>query len=171
MSCSTHEEVTALLTTIADSPDERWLEDDLILLDSDSTTKEEVIREFANALYRSGRTDQPTAIEEAIWVREEIKSTGVGFEFGVPHCKSDALHTQSISIIRLKNPISWNPVEEEPVRMLILLAVRQSGSDQLHLKIFSKLARKLMHDEFRDTLLHAATNAEVIQLLEQNLGL
>ena len=171
MGCSTAAEVDELLATVTASSNEPLLETGMVILDSDSANKEEAIRELVNALYATGRTDDPSAVEAAVWGREAVGVTGFGFGFGVPHCKSDAMKTNSIGIARFGNPFSWNPKEDEPVRMIIMLAMRQSGSGNLHMQIFSKLARKLMHEDFRSHLLEAATARDVMVFLESELGL
>lgn len=169
--CSTSVEVDTLLSQLDPAAEQCLLEPDLILLDSDSETKEEAIRELVNALYVSGRTDDPGAIEDAVWSRETVGVTGVGFGFGIPHCKSDAMKHSSIGIVRLQRPVSWCPKEETSVRMIIMLAMRQSDSDTLHMRIFSKLARRLMHEEFRRPLLEAATATDAGLFLEQELNM
>ncbi|MGI2801083.1 PTS sugar transporter subunit IIA, partial [Photobacterium damselae] len=40
-----------------------------------------------------------------------------------------------------------------------------------HMRIFSSLARKLIHQSFRDMLRDADNEAEVIRILEQELAL
>ncbi|MCU0857448.1 MAG: phosphoenolpyruvate--protein phosphotransferase [Pontiellaceae bacterium] len=169
--CSSAGEVESLLSQMTGASDAQLLDADLIRLDSDSATKEEAIRELVNALYVSGRTDDPSAVEEAVWDREAVGVTGVGFGFGIPHCKSDAIKSHSIGIARFRQPVSWNPDEDEPVRMIILLALRKADSGTLHMKIFSKLARKLMHDSFRGQLLEAGTEQKVVSFLNEELEL
>ena len=169
--CSTSVEVDTLLSQIVPTTDRCLLEPDLILFDSDSETKEEAIHELVNALYVSGRTEDPGAIEDAVWAREAVGITGVGFGFGIPHCKSDAMKHSSIGIVRLRMPVSWCPTEDTPVRMIIMLATRQTDSGALHMQIFSKLARKLMHEEFRRQLLEAATATDLGLFLEQELSM
>jgi fructose-specific PTS system IIA-like component len=39
------------------------------------------------------------------------------------------------------------------------------------MRIFSKLARRIMHDSFRDALMHSATAAHIEALLKQELEL
>lgn len=169
--CATAGEVEQLLLQMDKSSEARLLDTDLIRLDSDSTTKEEAIRELVNALYICGRTDDPAAVEEAIWLREITGATGVGFGFGVPHCRCDAVKENSIGIARFRKPFVWGSAEDGPVQMIILLALRECNSGALHMKIFSKLARKLMHDDFRRSLLGFATEQEVVLFLKDELGL
>lgn len=46
-----------------------------------------------------------------------------------------------------------------------MIAVPSEAGD-LHLRMLSQLARSLMHDGFRDKLLHAGTEEEVLDLLK-----
>ncbi|MBN2562901.1 MAG: phosphoenolpyruvate--protein phosphotransferase [Phycisphaerae bacterium] len=131
------------------------IEPDLITVGSDSTSKEEVIKEIVDTFHATCRTDDPLTVEEAVWAREEIHSTAMGHGFAVPHCKTDSVTANSIGMVRLKQPIEWDSANDQPVECVILLAIRESDKDGTHMKAFSTLARKLMHEEFRARLLAA----------------
>ncbi len=113
------------------------------------------IAELVGALFAAGRTEQPRALEDAIWAREATYSTGLGFGFAIPHCKSDAVASSSIGVLRLAQPVEWGSNDGQPVRCVILLAMRESDAQGTHMKVFSKLARRLMHEEFRERMLAA----------------
>ena len=147
------------------------LDRDLITLDSDSASKEEAVQELVDALYAAGRTDRPLAVEEAIWARETAYPTGLGNGFAVPHCRTDAVSANAIALVRLARPVAWDPTGERPVGCVLLLAVREDDPDETHLKIFSKLARSLMHDEFRARLSAAADADAVLRCLAEELGI
>src|SRR5207302_735992 len=64
--CSTRESVMKLLSDLPPRGDATsMLAPELVVVGSESQTKEEVIREMAGALYLSGRADRPDLIEEA----------------------------------------------------------------------------------------------------------
>lgn len=48
--------------------------------------------------------------------------------------------------------------------MVFMIAVSEDQSD-LHLKALANLSRKLMHDEFRESILNAKTEKEIIGML------
>ena len=82
-----------------------------------------------------------------------------------------SLTASSIGILKLKEPVDWKSADGQPVRMVLMLAVREADGADTHLKIFAKLARKIMHEEFRDRLL-AETNAEaMVAYIKECLGL
>jgi fructose-specific phosphotransferase system IIA component len=143
---------------------------ELVLLESASQSKEEAIQEIVDAFYVAGRTDDRHKLEESIWSREAAYSTGLGYEFAAPHCKTDAVTSDSIAVLRLKQPIEWGSVDGKPVRMIVLMALRNQGSAARHLQIFAILARKLMDDDFRAHLLAIKTADEIVTYLTEQLG-
>jgi fructose-specific PTS system IIA-like component len=122
-------------------------------LDSDASSRAEVIKEMVDRLYLAGRVSDPDTVEEAIWLREDVYSTGVGYGFAIPHCKSSAVLANSVGILRLKNPVEWKTLDGEPVHMAVMLAIREADQDDTHLRIFARLARKIMHEDFRERLM------------------
>ncbi|MFQ5500942.1 MAG: phosphoenolpyruvate--protein phosphotransferase, partial [Phycisphaerae bacterium] len=153
LACRNMTEVESVLASFRGCGNARCLlESELITVDSGSTSSEEVIKEIVDAFHVSQRTHDAVAVEEAVWAREEIHSTGLGHGFAIPHCKTDAMAANSIGVVRLKQPIDWDSVDGEPVQCVILLAIRESDRDGTHMKIFSTLARKLMHEDFRERM-------------------
>jgi phosphoenolpyruvate-protein phosphotransferase len=176
IACARTSEVDELLASQRTPQEEPLLSDALVLLDSSSRTKEEVIQEMVDALYISNRTDDRRLLEEALWAREAVYSTGLGYGFATPHCKTDAITADSICVLRLKEPIDWDSVDGEQVRMVVLLALRDSDGANAHMQVFSSLARMLMNEEFRQHLLkidaaHQVTTYLAEQLQSDRIGL
>lgn len=156
-----------------------------IVTDSSATSKEDVIHELACALAAAGRTDDPRAIEEAVWKREDTYATSLGFGFAIPHGRTDSIACASIAVARLRQPVAWSSdktkigraegVETETgddgIRGAFMLVVRATDTDQSHMKMLAKLARKLMHEEFRERVLGTDDAAEILAYLRNELDL
>ncbi len=171
--CSTPAQVEAL---IGQSP---WrsaapcpvVAGELIAIGSDAQSKEEAIQEAVDLLYASGRAEQPRVVEEAVWAREQTYSTGLGFGFAIPHCKSEAVVSPSLAVVKLGSPVEWGSMDGQPVEVVMLLVVPASDASGSHMKVFASLARRLMHEEFRDRM-RAAASAEAVEgCLREELGL
>jgi len=172
LACGTTAEVEALVAAFREQgAAQGLLAPEFVVLESDSATKEEVLCELVGTFYAAGRTEDPRALEEALWAREATYSTGLGFGFAVPHCKSDAVSASTIGVLRLAQPVDWGSSDGQPVRCVILLAMRASDAEGTHLKVFSKLARRLMHEEFRARMLSARDPGELLGCLTEELGL
>jgi len=165
LSCRQAEEVERLLDRESASSAQSLMDRELILVSDGVTNKEEAIREIIDAFHVAGRTDDPDRLEEAVWTRESVYSTGLGHGFAVPHCKSDAINSGSIGVLKLKQPVDWSSLDGNPVQIVIFLAARESDAGNEHLRVFSQLARNLMDDEFRERLLRAADADAILAVL------
>ncbi|MDQ1350437.1 MAG: fructose system component [Acidobacteriota bacterium] len=144
--------------------------EELITLDSQSLTRDEAIREAVNLLDASGRIENSDEVEELVWQRENDYSTGIGFGVATPHCHTTKIKNNSIAFLKLRNPIDWESLDNQPVDMVFLLAMRASDRDKEHLRILARLSRKLMDEEFIVKLRSAGKPAEVIALLKECTG-
>lgn len=140
----------------------------LILLDESMTSKEEVIKRLTDNLEINHRTDSGVRVEQAIWQREEIFSTALGFSIAIPHCKSPFVKHSSISVLRLPHELAWG--DNVDVNLVIMLTINDSDESQ-HMRIFSILARKLMHESFRDKIFNAKNGNDIVELLSSELEL
>jgi multiphosphoryl transfer protein len=172
VACREGNEIEDLLEKEAQRPKSALplLSEDLILLKSESRNKEEAIQEIVDAFYISGRTGHRQRLEEALWSREAVYSTELGYGFAAPHCKTDAITADSIGVLKLREAVEWSSVDGEPVRMIILITVREQQAPSRHMQVFSKLARRLMNEEFREHLLTIEHAHEMTRFLSRELG-
>lgn len=165
LECRQIEDLERLLDREPDGAARSLLTRELILVNNEAASKEEAIREIVDAIYVEGRTDDPDRLEEAVWARESVYSTGLGHGFAVPHCKSDAVSAASIAVLKLKNPVDWEAIDGNPVQIVIFLAARESDAENEHLRVFSRLARNLMDEDFRCRLLSSDSQDDLLSIL------
>jgi len=172
LACRTPEEVTNLLRSKGGaSSGGGVIEPNAIVCGSDAASKHEAIREGVDAISVSGRTEDPDAIERAIWAREETYSTGLGYGFAIPHCKTEGVTEATLAVVKLTTPIEWGSNDGQPVDIMLMLAVPAADTAGTHMKVFAKLARKLMHESFRSRLRDAADPNTILKTLEEELQL
>jgi fructose-specific phosphotransferase system IIA component len=152
LGCATADEVAALLERFAEQHSAPLIDPELIILNSNATTKEEVIKQAVDRLFILGRIESSRIVEDSIGQREKSYSTGFGHGFAIPHCKSDAVRFNSLVMIKLRVPVPWNSLDNQPVSTVILFAVRETNSATEHMKVFAKLARQVMNSSFRARL-------------------
>jgi phosphoenolpyruvate-protein phosphotransferase len=154
--CAGASEVAELLRRFNGyGPDVPVIAGELICLDSTSRTRSEAIKELCDLLELSGRVQDSHALEEVIWQREEVSATDLGFGFAIPHGKSPCVQAGSVAFLRPRRPIPWGSANGQPVQAVLLIAIPDGGREQAHLRLIARLARQLMHDDFRKTLLQA----------------
>lgn len=166
--CDDAESVMQLLHTVQTTQPLPVLSPDLVLLEKDVANKEEAIKLLTDNLEIHQRVSSGTSAERAIWEREAVFSTALGFSVAVPHCKSDQVSHSSVSLLRPTSPVLWGDGVE--VRLILMLTVND-GEQSSHMHIFSRLARKLMHQSFRDQLTTLADPGSITALLQTELSL
>ncbi len=169
MQCRTSLEVEHLLAQF------RMLQQDVplvsaecITLNSDWRSKEEVLKGMTDNLLLAGRCRYPRKLEADLWAREAVFSTGLGFSFAIPHSKSEHIEQSTISVARLAQPVIWG---DEEAQFVIMLTLNKHSAGDQHMRIFSRLARRIMHAEFRQSLVSAESSEDIADLLRRELEL
>jgi phosphoenolpyruvate-protein phosphotransferase len=160
---------TLLKEFLARGTDRPLISGEIIRLNSQSRTKDEAMRELVNLLHLAGRIDDADRVEEAIWQREDVYSTGVGFQVAIPHCKSPHVVTNSIGILKLTSAIEWKSLDDQPVRLVILIVIKGDRAGDEHLKMIASLSRKLMDEDFRQCMMTADKEMTVLKLVNAAL--
>ena len=135
-----------------------------INLNLQAKSKDELIDEMIELLYESGKLKDKEAFKKDILKREEQGSTGLGFNLAIPHAKSGEVVKPGVAMGILKEGISYNPSEEEPVKLVFMIGVPEDGGD-MHVSILANLARRLVDDDFRNKLINSGSVEEALEIL------
>jgi len=138
----------------------------LIKLELNSKTKEDVIKEMVTILDENGKLLDVDKYLQAVLDREKEFSTGIGMGIAIPHGKSSGVKQPALVFGRSTAGIDYQSMDEELAHIFFLIAVPEESSNE-HLKILGQISRKLMHKELRDSLMKAVSAEEIITLLEQ----
>lgn len=136
---------------------------ELIVLDLDLSSKEDVIKAMARVIEEQGRLYDYNNYVKQVFARENNFSTAIGFEVAIPHGKTDSVKNASLAFARLKNEIQWS--DEEKVKYVFLIAVPETEAGDTHLKILAQISRKLMREEFREKLKFSLGIDELLEVL------
>ena len=96
--------------------------------------------------------------------REQQMATGLPGGIGIPHCRSAHVTEPSLAFGRSTEGVDWG-AEDGPAHLVFLIAVPE-GSDEDHLAILAKLARKLMRAEFKNALREAPDAAAIVDVVQ-----
>jgi multiphosphoryl transfer protein len=166
--CSNAGEISALLDEFASQYNPPLIDPELIIVNSDATTKEEAIKQAADQLFVMGRTGDSRKVEEAVWQREATYSTGFGHGFAIPHCKDNSVRFNSLVLLKPRTPLAWNSLDGKPVRVMIMLAIRETNGASTHMKVLARLARRVMDQQFRAQLEEEPDPVRLCNLLQQS---
>ncbi|MBU5359664.1 fructose PTS transporter subunit IIA [Enterococcus raffinosus] len=141
----------------------------LVDLAIEADSKMTAINVLAERINQEGRLHDYVGYVESVIERENLTTTGIGFGIAIPHGKSPYVKETTVAFGRLTDKVDWQSLDGENVGLVFLLAVPEECQGDQHLKIIAGLSRKLVHQEFRDTLQHAASDQEIVNLLNDSL--
>lgn len=140
--------------------------EELVVLDLEADTKEEVIRALAEKMDEAGRLNSLEGYIEGVLAREKEYATAIGFNVATPHALVEAVKTASVCFATLSKPIKWSDNEDdEEVDLIFQIAIPSVAEGNTHLRILATLSRKLMREQFRDSLRAAKTTQDVLTLI------
>ena len=145
------------------------LDGELIDLNMTAATKDEAIRELSVLLYKKGNVKDIESFVKDVYLREAEGQTGLGSGIAIPHGKSDAVQVTSIAVGRTRADLAWESLDDLPVHVVILFAVRNVDKTTIHLRLLAQVATALADDDTLQRLLSTEDKAEVIRLLSNKM--
>ena len=126
--------------------------------------KKSVIEELVNLLDNEGLLANRKEVLEAVMVREETRSTGIGSGIAIPHGKCRAVKELIMAVGIARDPIDFESVDNKPVTIIILLVspLDQTGP---HIQALARISKLMLDTEFKSKLENAKNSEEAYELL------
>lgn len=140
---------------------------ELVVINTTSQTKSEVIRELAERLVAVGRVTDIDSYLADVAQREEVMATGIEGGIGIPHARSASVTAPSVAVATSIDGIPFGAADG-PAHLIFLIAA-PVGADDSHLQILAAIARRVMREEFRQALLTATDPAEIATTMTQEV--
>jgi len=144
-----------------------YLNQDLILLDVEATSKEELFALMAERAEREGYVSDLASFSRDLWEREESASTGLTNGVALPHSRSGSAGSVVVIAARLREAIPYETLDGKPVRLVFMIAASQDNDVYLHL--LSLLARALGKAGVIDALLTAESPHDMYDILAHEI--
>ena len=114
---------------------------DGVIANLKASSKKQALQELAHrAAPIAGLHER--AIFDTLLERERLGTTGVGHGIAIPHGKLADLDRLHGLFARLKKPVSFDSIDDQPVDLIfLLLAPESAGAD--HLKALARVSRLL----------------------------
>ncbi|EKO3372780.1 PTS sugar transporter subunit IIA [Vibrio fluvialis] len=142
----------------------KLINEDLIKLDLQATSKEEVFKELVSILYTQGRISDQTQFLADIKERETLGNTGFEDGVAIPHAKSTAVLAPAVVIGVSQSGIDYGAEDGLPSKLFFMIA-SPDGGDNHHIEVLAELSSKLIEDGFIDAFLSATTSEQALALL------
>ena len=137
----------------------------LLVVPSKSKSKSEVIQELGNLLVSKGYVNDAQEFIKDVYLRETEGVTGIGQGVAIPHGKSLSVKNTTITVAVLEDEIEWETLDEQPVKVVIMFAVKNIDATTTHVLLLQQVAQLLAHDDFLNKLGEVETVDNLYHLL------
>ncbi len=140
--------------------------DNCVIINSLSADKEKILNELVDMLCKAYGLEHRDEIFEAVWKREQTRSTGIGCGLAVPHAKIDYVDRMCMVAATVEKGVEFDALDGEPVHLLILI-VSPGNTVGPHLKALSSVSRLLADGVVRKELIEAKTQMDFLSILRK----
>jgi len=135
-----------------------------INIDLNATNKDDAINQLALLLEQGGIVTSINEFTEAVYERETLTTTAIGFGVAIPHAKSSSVIEPGVAIGRSPG-FSWDQETDFPINLVFLLAVPERIESPEYMGILASISRMLVHEEFRNSLIEAKDINKFISII------
>jgi len=105
-------------------------------------------------------------LQDAVYQRENLMSTGIGLGIGVPHVRLNDVKDLYISIAINKDEITdYNSLDDIPVKILVMIVAGRNQHSQ-YIKVLSRIAKLLKDADIREQLIKAESTEDVFEIFD-----
>lgn len=140
------------------------INEDLICLNLNAKSKEDVFVEMIERLYEQGRVSDKEHFLADIYAREALGNTGFEDGIALPHAKSAAVIKPGVAIGISRHGIDYGAEDGQLSTLFFMIASPEGGSDH-HIEVLAELSSKLIEEGFIDRFMHANNPKEALALL------
>ncbi len=130
-----------------------------------ATDKRGVINELVDMMAAVGKVADAATLKEAVWTREQTRTTGIGHGLAIPHGKCAGIAGLTMAIGKPAQPVDFAAIDGKPVKLIILLASPPDKTSD-HIQALARVSRLMTMEDFRERIYAATSGSEVYELLK-----
>lgn len=134
-------------------------EDSVMFLDNND--KNEVLSSMVVQAAKLGYISNEKEFKDALFEREAIMSTDVGWQVAIPHAKLEDISKFFVIPAILKEETDWKAGNNQKVRLVFLIGGPADQQKQ-YLQILSKVTLVVRNNQRREALLSTTTAKQVL---------
>jgi fructose-specific phosphotransferase system IIA component len=134
------------------------------IVDLDVSSKKEALSQLIEVISASEEITDPDVFAKAIFAREKLMSTGIGYHIAIPHARDKSVKDFVIAVGRCKQGLEYESIDDQPVNLIFMIGASDK-QDKDYIKLLSKLMLRLKKDDLLKRILKAETAEEIYQIL------
>ncbi|HXZ49148.1 MAG TPA: PTS sugar transporter subunit IIA [Usitatibacter sp.] len=136
-----------------------------VVLGLDVSSKKRLFEQIG-LLFENSRQVPRARVFDALFDREKLGSTALGFGVAIPHGRIKSLKEPVCAFVRTASPIPFEAPDGEPVSLVFALLVPEHANET-HLELLSELAQMFSDAGLREALAAAGDAAAAHRLITE----
>lgn len=129
-------------------------------IDVEGASKKRVLELAAELIAQQYPEFDANQLFDNLITRERLGSTALGHGVAIPHSRMNHCQQATGTLLRLREPVDFDALDNEPVDLLFVLLVPMEAHEE-HLQILSQIAERFSKDSLRREL-RAAASADLM---------
>ncbi len=130
-----------------------------------ATDKYDAIEELARAFLDSGVCADIDKLITALKERENIMTTGIGFEIAVPHARINEVERIAFAVGISRPGVDFDAIDKKPVHLIILVAAGEMQHME-YLRLLSRIMNLLKKENAKEKIIGAASADEIMDIIK-----
>jgi nitrogen PTS system EIIA component len=133
----------------------------------DKADKADILNQMIKLLEDAPEIKSKRDLEQGIYHREQLMSTGIGMGIGIPHVRLRSVRDVVMAVALVRDGVDdYESLDSEPVKLLFMIIARDDQHVQ-HLKLLSQISSRLKDEEYRQQLIGCSDAEQFYQLLTE----
>jgi len=130
----------------------------------DTAGKTAALKTLCAVLGTSMLVHDEAGLERAVFQREDLMSTGIGFGVGVPHVRLDSVDDLIMALGIARKPLDdYSSLDEVPVQIVCMVAAGSTQHPQ-YIRALSAISSRLKDETVRKALIEAKDTVSVFRI-------
>jgi PTS system nitrogen regulatory IIA component len=130
-------------------------------------TKVEALKEMVQLLNTAREIGNAGELEQAIFRREQLMSTGIGLGIGLPHARLASVANVAMAVGVSNTPVTdYESLDGDPVSIIVMVAAGISQHAE-HIRLLSQISARLKSEEVREALIGADAAENIYRIMVQ----
>jgi mannitol/fructose-specific phosphotransferase system IIA component (Ntr-type) len=142
-----------------------FFSEDVVKLDLQGETKDEVLKELIGALGVDEKSEG--ILYKMLKRRENLGSTGIGKGIAIPHCRSLVVNRLQVAFGRKQGGLDFRAIDDRPVHYVFLIVAPPLEVSNQYLPVLGKIAQFSKDEDVTSRLQQLETPRDFLDLLEE----
>jgi fructose-specific phosphotransferase system IIA component len=145
-----------------------FLKEDRIILNMQSSTKEDAIKELFALLKNAPEVSKFENFVSDVFAREALCTTGIGNYLAIPHARTEAVGDIVVALGTSQKGIDFGAFDKKPAKIVLLMGTPKDKGMNNYLKLLAHITRVFKKKKIQETIWKATSAKKIIAEIKKH---